>query len=127
MVSAPESLHLNSRGWLGTLREENKVTSAIHRSWKKCCEKSKEKAGILISGLGKHYKASDMEVRSQRIGRIWTKMDRRTFYYIPDLKNIMSKGLGTGKQRKICRVGKGTYLAGALKRYRKSKDIRLEK
>lgn len=52
MVSAPGSLHLNSRGWLGTLRGENKVTSAIHRSWKKCCEKSKEKAGILISGLG---------------------------------------------------------------------------
>ena len=54
-------------------------------------------------------------------------MDRRTFYYIPDLKNIMSKGLGTGKQGKICRVGEGTYLAGALERYRKSKDIRLEK
>lgn len=68
-----------------------------------------------------------MEVRSQRISRIWTKMEGRTFSYIPDLKNIMSKGLGTGKQGKICGVGKGTCLAGALERYRKSKDIRLEK
>lgn len=68
-----------------------------------------------------------MEVRSQRIGRIWIKMEGRTFYYIPDLKNIMSKGLGTGKQGKICRVGKGTCLAGVLEKYRKSEDIRLEK
>ena len=83
--------------------------------------------GFLISRLGKRYKASDMEVRSRRIGRIWTKTEGRTFHCIPCLKNIMSKGLGRGKQGKICRVGKGTCFTGALESNRKSKYIRLEK
>lgn len=73
----------------------------------------------------KHYKirlsdTSDSEVRSQRIFTIWTKMEGRIFYYIPGLRNIMSKGWGTGKQGKICRVGRGTCLDRALERYRKS-------
>lgn len=87
----------------------------------------RRRQGPLQIDWEKHYKTSDTEVRSQRISRIWIKMEGRTFYYIPGLKNIMSKGLGTGKQVKICRVGRGTCLARALERYRKSEETRLEK
>lgn len=50
-----------------------------------------------------------------------SEMKGRTFYNIPGLKNIMSKGLETGKQGKVCSIGRGICLAGALEMYRKSK------
>lgn len=56
-----------------------------------------------------------MGVSSQRIGRIWKFKDwGMNILNIPGVKNIMSKGLGTGKQGKICRVGTDICLVGAL-------------